>query len=246
MRIASKWLGETFFENIFLPLHNPKPVTKPIFYEAWALKFAVSVSWRVLTFFTSEEQQNIDNFTTSQRQMANEAQERWRQFMLGEESSPSDYSQHLLPLDAVQDYRGFQISPFLNRYLLRSVHLDLISTESSAYVYTKMCRLILFGRIQEEHPNQWKGMQLRLRKGDIRPRDYHLPGGIMEYLNLAADESNRALESMSMKQQEVIEDMFEKKADEIADSEVFRAMKHDIAHSGDAAYSKRKRHTEDI
>ena len=68
----------------------------------------------------------------------------------------------------------------------------------------------------------------------------------MEYLNLAADESNRALESMSMKQQEVIEDMFEKKADEIADSEVFRAMKHDIAHSGDAAYSKRKRHTEDI
>ncbi len=233
----SDW-EKPFYENVFLPLHNPEPVTKPIHYGAWALKFVVSVSWRVLMFFGHEKSES--HFSPQQKQMADKARETWRRFLLGEVNDPGDYNQHLLPLDVIQDYQGPKISPFLNRYFLRSIHVDMISTRSSAYIYTKMCRLVLFGRIQEERPKLWKGMQLRLSKGDIRPRDYHIPGGIADYLNRKADEANSALESVSPRQQGVIDAMFEKNIDALANSEVFRAMNYDVAHSGEDAFSKRK------
>jgi hypothetical protein len=233
----SKWEKE-FSERIFLPLHDPNPVTKSLVYEEWALKFAVSVSWRVLTFFQRES--GYGHFTLLQSTLAGEALETWRLFMLGEIPNPGNFEQHLLPVDVITNNQGSEISPFLNRYLLRNLHVDLISTRDSAYVYTKMCRLILFGRIQEKHPNQWIGMKLKLRRGEIRPRDYHLPGGVKGYMNRKADEVMQILDSLSPRQQEIVDASFEKNVDLIANSEIFRAFEYDLAHSGERAFSKRK------
>jgi hypothetical protein len=44
--LFNKWETK-FCEQVFLPIHD-KPA--PIKYGPWALKFAVSVSWRVLTY----------------------------------------------------------------------------------------------------------------------------------------------------------------------------------------------------
>lgn len=234
----SNW-EKPFCEELFLPLHDPIPVIKPIRYESWALKFAVSVSWRVLTFFNNESPNS--HLTPLQQQLADEALETWRQFLLGELKNPGSFNQHLLPTDVVESYQGPRISPYLNRYLLRNVHIDVISTQDSVYVYAKMCRLVLFGRIQEKHPQLWDGMQLHLRQGDIRPRDYRLPEGIADYMNRKANENKNILESMSSRQHEIIDAMFDKNVDAIANSEAFRAMGYDIAHSGKEAFSKRKR-----
>lgn len=234
----SDW-EKPFCERVFLPLHNPEPVTTSIRYEGWALKFAVSVSWRVLTFF--EHEASTKHFTPLQRQLADEALETWRRFLLGELENPGDFNQHLLPTDVIESYQGPKISSSLNRYLLRNVHIDVISTQSSAYVYTKMCRLILFGRIHEKYPKHWRGMQLRLRRGDIRPRDYLLPAGIAEYMNRKADEARRALESLSPRQYKVVDAEFDKNVDAIANSEIFRAMSYDVLHSGKEAFSNRKK-----
>jgi hypothetical protein len=229
----SEW--EKFFsERLFLPLHDPEPVIKPIAYEEWALKFAVSVSWRVLTYFLGEGE--LSNLTTLQHGLTGEALERWRMFLLGEISNPGRFEQHLLPVDVIANYKGPEISPYLNRYLLRNIAYDLISKKGSVYVYTKMCRLILFGRIQEERPGQWKGMKLNLRNGDIRPRDYHLPGGISDYMNRKADEAKRALDSLSPRQQKIVEASIKGNADLIANSEIFRAMQYDVYHSGSKAF----------
>jgi hypothetical protein len=234
----SEW-EKLFSENLFLPLHNPEPVTQPIRYGEWAIKFAVSVSWRVLTFF--ERAGMNRQFTSLQHQLADDARETWRRFLLGEIENPGAFEQHLLPVDVIKDYQAPKISPFLNRYLLRSIHIDVISTRDSAHVYTKMCRLVLFGRIQEEHPRFWKGMQLHLRRGEIRPRDYHLPPGMDEYMNRKADEIKSALQSMSPRQHEIVDEMFNKHVDAIANSEIYRAIQYDVAHSGKEAFSKRKK-----
>lgn len=234
----SSW-EKTFCETVFLPLHIPEPLGKPIYYEGWALKFAVSVSWRAWTFFNIQSPMN--HLTPLQRQLANEAVETWRKFLLEELDHPGRFEQHLLPTDVIENYQGPKISPFLNRYMLRNVHLDVISTSRSAYIYTKMCRVILFGRIQEERPKSWNGMQLHLCKGDIRPRSYLLPAEIVDYMNDKAGQAKIALESLSSKQYELIDSEFHKNVDAIANSEVFRAMRYDVAHSGTEAFSRRRR-----
>jgi hypothetical protein len=234
----SAW-EKLFSERIFLPLHYPEPITKFITYEEWALKFAVSVSWRVLVFLCGEGADS--HYTPFQCKLADEALETWRMFMLGEIRNPRSFEQHLLPVDVIADYQGPQISPFLNRYLLRNIHIDLISTKDSAYVYTKMCRLILFGRIQEKYPHQWKGMKLNLRRGDIHPRDYCLPEGIAYYINRKADEVKQLLDSLSPRQQAIADDSFNKNVNLISNSEIFRAFLQDFAYSDEKALSERRR-----
>lgn len=231
----SDW-EKPFSEKLFLPLHDPEPVTRAIEYGKWALKFAVSVSWRVLTFFQDEDR--ASNFTPEQDYLAAIALKTWRSFMLDEIDNPGSFDQHLLPVDVLVSYRGPQISPFLNRYLLRSVHVDLISTRDSAYVYTKMCRLILFGRIQEAHPGEWNGMRLNLKHGSIRPRNYHLPSGIADYMNRKADETQKLLDNLSPKQQEIVNASILKNADLIANSEIFRSMQQDVTFSGKKAFKQ--------
>ncbi len=235
----SDW-EKRFAEKVFLPLNDPEAVIEPIHYEEWALKFAVSVSWRVLTFFNLKG--HASDFSPRQNELADVALETWRKFLLGEVSNPGNFEQHLHPVDVLTNYEGPKISSYLNRYLLRTIDVDVISTSDSTYVYIKMCRLILFGRIEEKYPRKWKGMQLHLRKGDIRPRTYYCaPGWVADYLSRKADETKNALESVSPKQQAIIDTAFHKNVDAIAQSETFRAMQSDVAHSGKEAFSMRKK-----
>jgi hypothetical protein len=60
-----------------------------------------------------------------------------------------------------------------------------------------MCRLILFGRIQEQNPDEWKGMRLHSRQGDIRPRNYRIPSDIADYMNRKAERRMKKKEAGS-------------------------------------------------
>jgi hypothetical protein len=238
----SDW-EKPFSEKIFLPLHDPEPVTNPIYYEDWALKFAVSVSWRTLMYF--KQQPSLNHLTDKEQLLTTSALETWRKFMLGQTNNLKTFNQHLLPVDVISNYDEGKVSPFLNRYMLRNVHIDVIASKSSVYVYSKLCRVILFGRIYEKHPNEWQGMQLKPNKGDIHPRDYHLPGEVAEYMNRKADAVKQALESMSPRQQEIADESFKRNIDVIANSEIFRAMQFDVLHSGKDAFSPGKKTDDD-
>src|SRR5205814_1763727 len=132
-----------------------------------------------------------------------------------------------------------KISPYLNRYVLLSNHIDVITFDDAMYVYTKMCRLLLFGRIYERHPRTWDGMQVRSRKGDIRPRAYKAPGALIAYLNEKADEVMDSLDSLSPRQQAIVSNAIRENADAIANSDVFTAMQADVKFSGRAAFGRR-------
>jgi hypothetical protein len=57
-----------FAENIFAPLHS-NPQDSLLEYQDWGLKFAVSVSWRVLTYFETLGVQHLSaaHQTSAQR-----------------------------------------------------------------------------------------------------------------------------------------------------------------------------------
>ena len=235
-QLLSGW-EKRFSENLFMPLHDPQPVTAPIRYEGWALKFAVSVSWRVLEHYARE---GLSSLSPEQNEQAKKALEVWRGFLIGKKKNPARFQQHLLPLDVIEEHTAGHVSPFLNRYLLRTVHTDVIASKSWTVVYTKLCRILIFGFISVDDPSGWKGMKLHVRSGVIEPTDYMIPAGIMKYINDKADEVKNALNSLSPKQDQIVSKSIQENLDRIANSESFRAMSYDIAHSGKAAFKPSK------
>jgi len=230
--LFSRW-ETTFCERLFLPLHSSSSVSNPVRYGPWALKFAVSVSWRVLLYYL---QLGMSHFSEEHRETAREALNVWRGFLLEEQPHPGQFEQHLLPVDVIKRYSGPAISPFMNRYLLRSVHMDVLCSDTSAIVYTKMCRLVLFGFIQQGNSHHWKGTKLHVKSGLVAARDYVVPGEIADYMNEKADHSAKILASLSPRQKQMIHEMIMDNAGELANSEVFRAMYYDVAHSGRDAF----------
>jgi hypothetical protein len=230
--LFSGW-EKSFCEHLFLPLHSNAILAAPIKYGPWALKFAVSASWRVLVYYHKLD--DLLHFSEKQRESAQIALDVWRRFLLGELPNPGQFEQHLLPIDVLRSYSGPKISPYLNRYLLRSVHADLICSNTLAMTYLKMGHLILFGFIQEDS-KRWKGTKLHVNNGSIMPRDYRLPRSILAYWNEKANEGTKALASVSLRQKQKIKEAILENIDELANSELFRAIQYDFYHSGKNAF----------
>lgn len=240
-QLFARW-EKLFYENLFLPLHSPTPVTSPLYYRQWALKFAVSVSWRVLL---SRSRRGLTHFSAQQQASAQQALDLWRRFLLGQERHPGRYEQHLLPLDVIESHTKTGISPFLNRYNLRVVQTDVIALENMVFTCSKLCRVIIFGFIDVDSPLVWQGTKLHVNKGEIIPRRYVIPYQIDEYMNEMADKVKDFFASMSPQQQRKVDEAIRENLDELVDSEIFRAMNYDVAHSGDAAFKNSEAGSDD-
>lgn len=145
-----------FAEKVFSYIHRTSADQKPVPYGPWALKFAVSISWRTLLF--SKQQSNYD-LTGENGAAADRAEERWRRFLLDEEPHSGPFEQHLLCVDAPASATG-PISPFMSRYLTRTVALDLPTSATSCLTYAKLCRVIIFGFVRQSNPRKWRGTKV--------------------------------------------------------------------------------------
>ena len=235
-QLFSGW-EKLFSELLFTPLHNPLPVTIPIIYRDWALKFAVSVSWRVLQHYAKK---GLHHFSDEQKDQVNQALNTWRRFLIGDKKNPASFEQHLLPLDVIEQHSSGNVSPFLNRYLLRAIHTDVLATQTSALVYTKLCRVLIVGFIHEDNPFGWKGTKMHVNRGVISPRDYLVPAALFDYINDKASQAKKALDSLSPNQDQKVAKFIRENLDSIGDSEIFRAMSYDVHHSGKAAFKPSK------
>jgi hypothetical protein len=233
-QLFSGW-EKRFSEQIFIPLHDSQPVTKRIEYRKWMLKFAVSISWRVIIHY--KQISELDDYTDEQMNLVNEALEVWRKYLLDELPNPQKFEQHILPMDIISSHTVENFSPFMNRYLTRSFQFDILTSEDSIIVYTKLCRLLLFGFVKEKNSNIWQGTKIKVNKGDISPRNYKVPGGIFHYLNDEANKAHVMLESMSNKQKEIIDKFRDENIEKYVNSDVYRAMERDIYFSGSSAFS---------
>jgi len=98
-----------------------------------------------------------------------------------------------------------------------------------------MGHLMLFGFIQEDS-KRWKGTKLHVNNGSVMPRRYCLPRNIADYWNDKANEATKALASTSPRQKQKIKQAIRQNADELANSELFRAIQYDVLHSGKNAF----------
>ncbi len=225
----------SFAENLFYPYLKG---TYSIQYEEWLLRFCVSVSWRVLTFYKEETQ--LDKYYGHEAlQRIVKADTAWKMFLLGKSEHPGRFHQHLIPLDAIESISNAKsdLSPNLNRYLMRTVDMDLCRSQITNFVYCKIPRFVILGSIHEEHPNQWQGTKVRLKNGLIQPQRYTMPRAFFEYLNGKARREIELSSSISPRQRERIEQSFRANAENFVGSDAFTAMQNDIEMFGDDAFT---------
>lgn len=229
----SKWETRAY-EEIFLPLSDSSSAINGIRYGPWALRFAVSISWRVLIYHFM--QYGLPYLTNGQKAKANEALETWRRFLLGELPNPGQFEQHLLPFNLIKEHSVSNLSPFMNRYIMTTLDMAIGYSQRSVTVYAKMGRILLFGLVQKYAANRWKRTKLHVNSGSIVPTTYCIPTEILEFINERANESARSLASLSDKQRKVIRESILQNIDGFAESDIFLAMQSDVMCSGEKAF----------
>ncbi|MEW6608536.1 MAG: hypothetical protein AB1414_14010 [bacterium] len=162
----------------------------------------------------------------------------WKKFMMGCRLHPGHYEQHILPLDKIEQFDYPNIPPNINRYILRTIDIDVVISERQSFVFSKLGRFIILGFIEMPQPRQWEGTKVHINRGVIWPRDYLLPAEFGDYL---MDKAQRLVDiqaSISDKQNEKIRDTYLENIDKIAESESFKAMDQDVLLFGNEAFKK--------
>jgi len=209
-----------FSAKLFYPLHNNEALRLspgPWFqYESWCMKFAASVSWRILTYFS---QLGLKHFSEEQQQAARAALSTWRSFLLGESENPGAYELHMVLLDRIADHTFSNLPPNFNRYLVRIVEQDVVRGKESVFVYAKLCRVLIVGFVQKSPNEKWRGAKLHVRKGEIGGMNYELPSQLLKYMCGRAQRLIELEAKLSPNQRQKIDAEYEKQKERALNSE---------------------------
>lgn len=231
-QVFSPWESR-FAAQVFLPLHRNEG--NAFAYDEWGLKFASSVVWRVLT---ESLEHGHGRLTPEQFRFASASGQAWRAFMLGNARHPGRFEVHAIPLDVVPATVDADVSPFLNRYLLRAADAEVVVGATDVLVYAKLCRILLVGHVVVERQAHWRQSRLSVARGTLGGgRNYYLPIALQKYMNQRAMRGAEALASQSAHQKAKVRAQLEAQLPRFARSEVFRAMRADIEHTGADAFS---------
>ena len=230
-QLFSAW-ERKFAEECFVPINSGR--VHRISYGPWMLKFATSVSWRVLRVLAATGA--LSRFPDGILAKVDDALQNWARFLLGSQSNPGSHEQHLLLADVVENTSIDNTPPNISRYLSRAIELDVAHAQDSAFSYAKMGRFVLFGFVAMECPRRWKGTRLQVHQGRFGHNDIELPSNVVDYIcahaRLAAEKSSQ----ISERQQTKIRQTYERDLERAAQSETFRAMHRDVLMFGIDAF----------
>lgn len=233
-QLFSAW-EKAFADQVFEPFHATGVGEARVRYQHWALKFASSVSWRVLLFLRDQGLEG--HLTQSDRSCVEQAASVWADFLLGRRDHPGEFEQHILHVDAPEEISGPPPSPYLNRYLLRAWDLDVIASRSMVMTYAKLGRVMVFGFVRVQSPRRWQGTKIHVRDGFLPGVNCVIPGLLARYWNDRAELMSDSMQQLSKAQRARIDDVFASTStDVLAKSEAFRAMAADVRFSGRAAF----------
>lgn len=228
--MLSKWESETA-RLVFRPYHHDSGAV--LEYGPWFSKFCASVCWRVLFLHRGL---GIPNYSPAQNEAADNALAHWRAWMFDRVPNPGRFELHVVPVDLIGDFEGIEPPTNINRYVARAIEIDAISSARSAYVYAKLCKLVLVGAVQLPAGRQWIGTRVAAKRGTIRPDNRTVPSQLWGYMADRARAMARHRAAISDRQKGRIASSMREDPDRTAQSESFRAMSHDIALFGHSAF----------
>jgi hypothetical protein len=230
-QLFGKW-EDIFSKIVFMPLHQNKPINQ---YGSWLLKFSTSVSWRVLIFFKNNL--DLNHFPHNLSKSVDEALIVWQDFLLDKRPNPGYCEQHMLP------FRGFigqhndpKMPAIFNRYISRSVDIDVACSKTDAFVYAKMCRILLIGFIEMDHRERWRHTKVHENHGIMEKRHYKVPETVSNFMYYKARRLQEVQKNISSAQWKKIGKDYERHSNKFPDSEMFKAMTQDSILFGDEAF----------
>lgn len=228
-------LEKYFAETLFEPYTADRSAVLP--YDARLLKFAASLSWRVLYYYNAHG--HLGDVAAQHLPRIDRALETWRQYLLDQIPNPGGFEQHMLPMDELESATIPDLPANIHRYLLRAVDMDVVTGKRTALVYTKIPRIALVGFVEmPDATSSWKGTRLAAKHGTVRPREYVVPQKFGEYMLGQARKASAAAAAMSDQQKKVVSDTTLANLDRAAQSESLRAMARDVEMFGSAAFDR--------
>ena len=234
-QMFSQW-ERLFASKVFIPLNKDQTLGG---YGSWLLKFAVSVSWRVLSFFRNEL--DLNHFPEKLLISVDSALKTWKDFMFDERPHPGKYEQHFLPFSGlISGHDDPEIPTNINRYIFRSIDIDAACNKNEAFIYAKMCRTLFIGFIEIKNPNHWRDTKIHVKQGKLTKRHYRLPMELRDFIYYKARRAKNVQKKMSDKQWERIGNDYRKRIDQFPDSDMFKAMDQDAILFGESAFDYSK------
>ena len=221
-----------FANEIFRPVADGKAVFR---YGPWFVKFAASLSWRAIQFLKSQAVEEPPALNS----MVDDMELHLLRFLVGQEKHVGSYTQHVYPVGelAAPVRPG---SPMLNRFLARSVWIDVLRNDdlSEVMVYVKL-PMFMFFSIGETKHKKWRETSRIKKSSVLQPKDHVLPEAMLEYFLEQSDKMGDLLDSMSPKSEAVadraIRKAIETDPDRMANSRLMRAMLADYQLYGEQA-----------
>jgi len=221
-----------FAQNIFMPLHEDKIMSS---YGSWLLKFCASISWRILTYF--KDSLDLTHFSPEMLKSTDDALDVWREFLLDKRPNPNKCEQHMLPFRGfIADRRDPELPSNFNRYVSRSIDIDAACSESQAYVYAKMCRILLIGFIQMDHRERWRNTRIHVNQSSLEKKHFSIPIDVRDFMYYKARKAQKISRTMSTRQWDKVGKDYDRNLDKFPNSEMFRAITHDFILFGNDAF----------
>lgn len=230
-QLFSKWERE-FANRVFFPFMNEGKSEAN--YKTWLSKFCASLTWRTLTYVRS---QNSARSEIAERNL-DEAETALASYILGSSDSLGIYEQHLYPLEEMAETNVRDAPPNLNRYFLRTMQMDLLESESSIIIYTKLPGFMLLGLTGHKESKQMRSSRVALKEGRLSPRKYWWPTGFAEYMFEKVRGIVATYASMDKTQKDKITQSILDNPERFKKSGTFKAFEHDLAMFGRKAFPK--------
>jgi hypothetical protein len=209
-------------------------------YDAWLLKFCVSVSWRVLKHCHGHNPNA--RYTADQLALLGEAEATWGAFLKGDVPHPGKFEQHLVIWDLIEETNILNMPPNINRFLMGAITMDIIGGTRSMMTFAKMGRFMLFGIIQKGS-NTWGGTKIYANEGWIEAGKKELPGVLKGFILDRAAMTADHYSAMSDVQHDKMEADAMRDIDRFANSDQFAAMMADADLFGTQAIIRNRKPT---
>ena len=182
-------LEKYFADKIFFPFHKDK--IRTFDYNENLQSFIISLSWRALKIIAEDFKEENPNYHLNS--LVDEAEAYWREFLNGERESISQYENHLLFLDYMDDSKSTEMDPKFHWYTLHSVDFTIVTDDKRVFVYVKLPWMIFVTSIHPTTLDGWNGTIIK-ENGTIACEQSVNDGGFGQFL---LDRASLALYSSS-------------------------------------------------
>ncbi len=212
---------EAYFANtVFYPLVQTD--TSSFQYDERLFYCLVSILWRAAVISQSKQLVRAHRFAP----LVAEAEQDWRQYLLGNSAAPKFKEVHVffsdIALGQTIPEKGF------NSYLTRAIDMTVASSDARCFLYVKFGRILLFGHLTQYDADKWVNTKIEQGGGSHAPPQ-ELKDGTGDFLLSRIRALNRAFDSqVNEKTKETIERHYRKVFPKIIGSDLFRVQEADF------------------